>query len=63
MEETYAISIDRPGYADIPELARCQTAEAAAAMIRALLECRDKNIRSVKVQIDRITGKVYPATA
>jgi hypothetical protein len=57
VKETYVIVIDRPGMGDIPELCRATSTEAVAAIVRALLDCHDGNIRCVKVQIDRVITK------
>lgn len=53
MKESYIVSIERPGMADAPELCRCQSIDAAVAVVRALLSTGDEQIRSVKVTIGR----------
>lgn len=60
MNETYAVAIMRAGIADLPELARAQTSEAAAALVRALLDCRDPYIVSVTVRIERVSVSDSP---
>ena len=53
MTETYVVSLDRPGLADLPELVRCEKPEIAAEVVRALLACHDTNIARVVVTISR----------
>ena len=53
MTETYVVSLDRPGLADLPELVRCQSPEIAGDVVRTLLSARDNNIARVVVTISR----------
>lgn len=57
MNETFGISIERPGVADLPELVSAADPEAAGAVVAALLRCHDSTIARVVVRINRITTK------
>lgn len=54
LHRKYAVIVDKPGWPEGFELCLCESAESAAAVVRALLETGDDNLVGVKVLISRI---------
>lgn len=54
MMDTFSISIERAGVADLPELCVCNEPAMAAAVIQALLAAKDPRIMAVHISIVRI---------
>lgn len=54
MKDEYSIALERAGVADLPELCRAQTPEAAAELVRALLALHDPLIMTLHIAIVRI---------
>lgn len=54
MIDTFSISIERAGVADLPELCVCNEPAMAAAVIQALLAAKDPRIMAVHISIVRI---------
>lgn len=56
MKEVYLIHLDRPGYADLPELCKVSDPAIAGEIVRVLLSAHDPAILRVVVTVGREIG-------